>query len=1443
MQKTSASARPKNYGPRPVIRSSRRMLRAISVTVSAALIVLTGFVALPASANTPLPVGVDFIAPDLGNQTADGRVIVNESGTYTFGLLYQPTNFTDDYESVRVGFTLEEPAALEIPDSALVVPLNTRAIQEIRRVPGSPGELDIIFIENVREFFAVRQIDQEYLELEFTFDLDGSGTGPAELSWSGLTDPLSVLVVANGDELIGVSDEWEKTAQNPSSSGITVANDGVTVAESYTGRTQYSLHRETQSGGNTVFTDTLDQPWVSYDPTSFSATLTSWEDGGYGYGPQTTQTLTAAELGAVITTVDGVQTFSFVQNLPENSQLTVNYATTVTDLPAFRIDLEAAYAAANGEGVPFYVSVGNEADYTVGGSTEQDTATVNHGSNTYAPPRPNIGAAFAKSVTPTALGFRDFTGTALDAPQELEYTFRADLREFDPPADLVDDQYYQLTDDVFIVDTLPVGSTWTPASAPFITATVNGVDTPLTEALDPLDPQVGEYVVSGDQRTLTVNVGRDVTENWTVTAVSTLTSLEAAGRSTHPETGYVTYTHRNNAQFRYTTDGDGTERTTTRRATTTVRDRGDTTDGVTDSTVFTKSADQSLVNVRVGEAATIAYDIVVDATSANDDQIDIATTNIVDHVDEDIFDLGDNLENVGITATYKGNALTASSFELERVADGVQITPSAEFLTSLQTWGGDGRLVVTLELQTHPLMERQVLEITNQASYRGTKSIDGDYLGGVSVTGSSLGEGIQVFKEIYDPVTGEFTNNLRVEHTDGTPDEAAYQPGDFTYKVTLIVPPGYSGPLRSIEDDLTGAGLTLDGFVASAESPTATTNDQNVGRNIRAVVDQGNMIIDSSGNVAAGSDAVFEIMYRANIDSWEVDSPVMNKVSNSTATVTKTNDYPLNIFKVDADDPNVTIDDDTAVFEVLDSLNNVVVDNAYVVGGRLVVPGDTPGTHSALRVATPGQYTIREVRAPQGYYKTADTFSVTVEPDGTSLSVEIPNTPMDAGTISLVKTVDGGPTEADNANYNFTWTATPPTGVLLETEQLSGQVTVPGDGTVTALGVQFPPGTQITLVEEDAPEFAGHAFLGAVLSDSEVTVLAGQDVSVNVTNTYQAVVSIGDYVWVDENRDGRQDPQEPGIPGVVLEVTGPDGQPVTDVFGDLVDRVTTDKDGGYHFGDLPVLQPGESYTVSIVREESGDALREYLPTTPGVGDREGDSSEWTATSEGLTEGGDHDPTLDFGFVRRTYAIGDYVWIDENNDGRQGESEPRLAGVTVDLLHADGSVLDTTTTDSEGRYLFDELPAGDYQVRFTLTDAQQKKYQFTKRDAGKNSAVDSDADVSTGLTVMITLGAGNDNLTDDYDRPFTATEGVDPTWDAGVVLLPEAPVDGALGGGEDGGNPSLSDAETGADEGVASGGGLSDTGWSGLAFALAAGALIVAGGVIVLARRGRVTDGL
>lgn len=87
-----------------------------------------------------------------------------------------------------------------------------------------------------------------------------------------------------------------------------------------------------------------------------------------------------------------------------------------------------------------------------------------------------------------------------------------------------------------------------------------------------------------------------------------------------------------------------------------------------------------------------------------------------------------------------------------------------------------------------------------------------------------------------------------------------------------------------------------------------------------------------------------------------------------------------------------------------------------------------------------------------------------------------------------------------------------------------------------------------------------------------------------------------------------------------------------------------------------------------------------------------------------------DLTLDFGFVE-TYALGNRVWFDTNNDSQMDPGETGVSGVQLALYHADAGGNPTTAviadgsprtavTNGDGYYLFDYLPPGDYVVVVT-----------------------------------------------------------------------------------------------------------------------------------------------
>ena len=107
------------------------------------------------------------------------------------------------------------------------------------------------------------------------------------------------------------------------------------------------------------------------------------------------------------------------------------------------------------------------------------------------------------------------------------------------------------------------------------------------------------------------------------------------------------------------------------------------------------------------------------------------------------------------------------------------------------------------------------------------------------------------------------------------------------------------------------------------------------------------------------------------------------------------------------------------------------------------------------------------------------------------------------------------------------------------------------------------------------------------------------------------------------------------------------------------------------------------------------------------------------------------------------TLGDRVWLDTNANGVQDSGEQGVANVTVQLKDTAGTVLQTTTTDINGNYLFD-VAVGSYQV----TVLTPSGYLVTSRDAGANDGLDSDIDAATGTTGTVDIAAGQQNLTVD-----------------------------------------------------------------------------------------------
>ena len=304
------------------------------------------------------------------------------------------------------------------------------------------------------------------------------------------------------------------------------------------------------------------------------------------------------------------------------------------------------------------------------------------------------------------------------------------------------------------------------------------------------------------------------------------------------------------------------------------------------------------------------------------------------------------------------------------------------------------------------------------------------------------------------------------------------------------------------------------------------------------------------------------------------------------------------------------------------------------------------------------------------------------------------------------------------------------------------------------------------------------------LDDGSMVTLSEGESNLDQDFGYAPTGSIGNRIFRDNNGDGNQDTGEAGIAGVTVKLTdkGADGQ-----FGTADDVVigtkTTNAKGKYRFNGLDA----GNYQVEVTDENN--ALNGLNQTADPDGILDNASMVTLAQGENNLD-------QDFGYAP-TGSIGDTIFRDNNGDGDQDAGEAGIANVTVKLTDkgadgqfgtADDTVIGTKTTDANGKYLFEGLDAGNYQV--SVTDENNALNLL-------NQTADPDGTLDDGS--MVTLSEGESNLDQDFGYAPTGSignrifrdnngDGNQDTGEAGIagvtVKLTDKGADGQFGTADD-----------------------------------------------------------
>lgn len=228
---------------------------------------------------------------------------------------------------------------------------------------------------------------------------------------------------------------------------------------------------------------------------------------------------------------------------------------------------------------------------------------------------------------------------------------------------------------------------------------------------------------------------------------------------------------------------------------------------------------------------------------------------------------------------------------------------------------------------------------------------------------------------------------------------------------------------------------------------------------------------------------------------------------------------------------------------------------------------------------------------------------------------------------------------------------------------------------------------------------------------------------------------IGDYIWLDTNKNGYQDNDENGLNDLRVELFNESGELVKSVMSQY--NTQTEKYGFYQFEQVDsgyyylVLSIPDIYEMTANHPEHGE-LNSKLTGEYGIG----------STSKFILEYGDSIYYQDFGLILKPSSIGDFIWLDHNKNGVQDADENGLNGIQLTLEDINGNIIKTTQSKfhpdngSDGFYRFESLDPGKYFVRMNIPE------DMLVSPAGLGD-IDNDSDIldELGKSDTIELEAG------------------------------------------------------------------------------------------------------
>ncbi len=418
------------------------------------------------------------------------------------------------------------------------------------------------------------------------------------------------------------------------------------------------------------------------------------------------------------------------------------------------------------------------------------------------------------------------------------------------------------------------------------------------------------------------------------------------------------------------------------------------------------------------------------------------------------------------------------------------------------------------------------------------------------------------------------------------------------------------------------------------------------------------------------------------------------------------------------------------VLALLDE-NGFEVGSTEIIDGYYTFPDLHPGVYT-VRLQIPNQFTFTADNTGNNDDIDSDINNITGQTGSTdpiTIKSGDERTNIDIGLINQQSFVTGRIWEDLDADGIYTFNETSISNVNLvlfdDTHSIVAITNTDENGNysfnVNGTGsyyIDIPSQNSVWILTENNVGLDELLDSDFIFADDKVTsgifeiALGDDDKSIDAG--FYRLGDVGDFVWVDTNKNGVQDINESGAENVAIALF--------DSNNNLIDQTVTDSNGDYQFS---ALKPG-IYSVEITLADTYEfTLAEQLSDSSLDSDITFVTENIGKTDLFFIQSNEIKLDVDAGIYEEEIEVQlgfvEGVVFEDLNANGVFEQENRLSNVLVQIFDLDHTLIDEQQTNEVGAYRFETLP-GSYYLTFEFEEPFVPTYFQVGTDTTKDSDI-------------------------------------------------------------------------------------------------------------------------